>query len=120
MLHSKWFFLGNARSFRHDRVSRQNTCTYTRINPTYNIIYYHYRNPNSLNAVKHFGYGYCRDLTPASASASAWRLRLRLLTHLFFLLQLLCLFWLCLSGHCCHIHSRMASIGGLKPAGPKS
>lgn len=52
---------------------------------SYNIIYYHYRNPNSLNAVKHFGYGFCRDLTPASASASAWRLRLRLLTHLFFL-----------------------------------
>lgn len=37
---------------------------------TYNIIYYHYRNPNSLNAVKHFGYGFCRDLTAASASAA--------------------------------------------------
>lgn len=59
----------------HDRIR-------VHINPTHNIIYYHYRNPNSLNAVKHFGYGFCRDLTPASASA--WRLRLRLLTHLFF------------------------------------
>lgn len=41
----------------HDRIR-------VHINPTHNIIYYHYRNPNSLNAVKHFGYGFCRDLTP--------------------------------------------------------